>query len=237
MSEIFFSTLGKIIAYGGSSVAIAYAAFTFFGKKWIENLFQKRLEIYKHEHAKEIEHLKYQINSLLNRVTKIHEKEFEVLPAAWNKLHDALEMISWFTSIFQQYPDLDRFSSNELSTFVTDCKLLEFQKNELLKSENKTEYYKEKIFFHNLSEARKIYSEFHKYITRNRIFLSPDLRRNFQKVDGILWESLIKKEIGEEAKDYEMIVQAHRDIRDQVNEIVEKIENLVQDRLRYKEAI
>lgn len=31
-----------------------------------------------------------------------------------------------------------------------------------------------------------------------------------------------------------MIVQAHRDIRDQVNEIVETIENLVQDRLRYK---
>ena len=237
MSEILFSTLGKVIAYGGGSVAIAYVAFMFFGKKWIENLFKKRLEHYKHEHAKEIEHLKYQVNSLLNRVTKIHEKEFEVLPAAWNKLHDALEMISWFTSIFQQYPDLDRYSPNELSAFVTDCKLLDFQKNELLESENKTEFYKEKIFFHNLSEARKIYSELHKYITRNRIFLSPDLRKNFQKVDGILWESLIKKEIGEEAKDLKMIVQAHRDIRDQVNDIVEKIETLVQDRLRYKEAI
>ena len=165
MSEIVFSTLGKIIAYGGGSVAIAYAAFTFFGKKWIEDLFQRRLEQYKHEHSKEIEHLKYQINSLLNRVTKIHEKEFEVLPAAWNKLHDALEMISWFTSILQQYPDLDRFSPNELSAFVTDCNLLDFQKDELLESENKTEYYKEQIFFHNLSEARKIYSEFHKYIT------------------------------------------------------------------------
>jgi hypothetical protein len=236
MSEIFFSTLGKIIAYGGGSVAIAYAAFTFFGKKWIENLFQKKIELYKHEQAKEIEHLKYQINSLLNRVTKIHEKEFEVLPAAWNKLYDALEMSSSFTSTFQQYPDLDRFSPDELSKFVTDCKLHEFQKNELLKSENKTEYYREKIFFHDLSEARKIYSEFHKYITRNRIFLSSDLRMNFQKIDGILSESLLKKEIGEEAKDYKMIVQAHRDIRNQVSEIIETIENLVQDRLRYREA-
>ena len=237
MSEIVFTTLGKIIAYGGGSVAIAYAAFTFFGRKWIENLFQKRLEISKHEHAKEIEQLKYQINTLLNRVTKIHQKEFELLPTAWNKLHDALEMISWFNSVFQQYPDLERFSPNELSTFVSDCKLLDFQKTELLESKNKTEYYKEKIFFHNLSEARKIYSEFHKYITRNRLFLSPDLRMNFQKVDGILWNSLLKKEIGEEAKDFEMIVQAHRDIRDQVAEIVDTIENLVQDRLRYKDAV
>ena len=123
MSEIFFSNLGKIIAYGGGSVAIAYAAFTFFGKKWIENLFKKKIEVYKHEHAKEIERLKYQINSLLNRVTKIHEKEFEVLPAAWNKLYDALEMISSFTSTFQQYPDLDRFSPDELSKFAISYKL------------------------------------------------------------------------------------------------------------------
>ena len=237
MTEIFFETIGKIIVYGGGCVAIAYAAFTIFMKKWIENLFRKRLEAYKHDHNKEIENLKYQINSLLSRVTKIHEKEFEVLPEAWNKLHDAHEIISWFTSVFQQYPDLNKFSLVALENFVRDCKLEDFQKKELLGIDNKTEYYKDQIFWHNLAKAKNIYSEFHKYITRNRIFLSPDLKDNFLKVDGILWGSLIKKEIGEEAKDYDMIVQAHRDIRDQVNTIVESIESLVQDRLRYKEAI
>ncbi len=237
MPENFFEIIGKVITYGGGSVAIAYAVFTFFGKKWIENLFRKRLESYKHDKNKEIENLKYQINSLLSRVTKIHEKEFEVLPDAWGKLHDALEIISWFTSPLQQYPDLNRMSKDQVDHFVSNCELEHFQKNELLETGDKTEYYKDKIFWVNLNKSKKVYSEFHKYITRNRIFLSPDLRENFMKVDGILWESLIKREIGEEAKDHKMIIEAYRDIRDQVSTKIEKIENLVQERLRYDEAI
>lgn len=175
MPEKFFEIIGKVITYGGGSVAIAYAVFTFLGKKWVENLFHKRLESYKYDHKKEIENLKYQINSLLSRVTKIHEKEFEVLPEAWSKLHDALDIISGLTAPFQQYPDLNRLTKIEIDNFVRDCKLQEYQKKELLETDDKTEYYIEKIFWHNLSAARNVYSEFHKYITRNRIFLSPDL--------------------------------------------------------------
>jgi len=237
MTENVFEIIGKVIAYGGSSVAIAYAVFIFLGKKWIENQFHKRLESYKHDKNKEIEKLKYQINLLLSRVTKIHEKEFEVLPEAWSKLHDALEIISWFTSPFQQYPDLNKMSDNEVNYFVNNCQLLDFQKKELLTSEKKTEYYSDKIFWINLAKSQDIYSEFHNFITRNRLFLSPDLRERFMKVDGILWDSLIKKEIGKDAKDSKMAIEAYRDIRKKVTPRVDEIENLVQERLRYNEAM
>src|SRR5207253_1510705 len=49
----------------------------------------KGLERFRHEQAKEIEHLRHEINSLFSRVSKIHEREFEVLPAAWQKLHES----------------------------------------------------------------------------------------------------------------------------------------------------
>lgn len=237
MPENLYEIIGKIIIYGGGSVSIAYGAFTYFGKKWIENVFQRNLENFRHEKNAEIENLKYQINLLLSRVTKIHEKEFIVLPDAWSKLHDALEIITWFTSPFQQYPDLNRMSDTEIKHFVNSCELQDFQKKELLESSDKTEYYMNKIFWVNLNKSKKIYSDFHNFITRNRIFLSPDLRKNFMTVDGILWESLIKREISEGAKDHLMVIEAYRNIRDQVSPKVEEIENLVQKRLRYDEAI
>ena len=236
MPEKPYEIIGKIVAYGGGSVAIAYGVFTFLGKKWLENIFQTRLGGFRHEKNTEIENLKYQINSLLSRVTKIHEKEFEALPEAWSKLHDALEIISWFTSPFQQYPDLNRMSDEEINHVLENCDLQDFQKEELKNKKDKTGYYKEKIFWANLNKSRNIYSEFHKYITRNRIFLSSDLRENFMKVDGILWESLIKREVGEEAKDNKMIIEAYRDIREQVQPIILEIEQQVQERLRYSDA-
>jgi hypothetical protein len=237
MSESVFEIVGKIIVYVGACVAIAYGFFIFLGKKWIENQFQRRLESYKHEKNKEIENLKYQINLLLSRVTKIHDKEFAVLPEAWNKLYDALELISWFTSPFQQYPDFDNLSEDELSYLVNSCPLKEFQKKELLESKKKTQYYSDTIFWINLAKSQDVYSAFHNFITRNRIFLSPDLREKFMEVDGILWDSLLKKEIGKDAKDSKMAIEAYRDIKNRVTPIIADIETLVQKRLRYDEAM
>src|SRR5205085_2601260 len=50
----------------------------FIGKNWIENQFARRLKVYERKQ-----------NALFNRITKIHEKEIEVLPAAWQKLLEA----------------------------------------------------------------------------------------------------------------------------------------------------
>jgi len=36
------------------------------------------------------------MKSLLNRVTKLHQKEFEVVPEAWSKLNDVLSLLGIF---------------------------------------------------------------------------------------------------------------------------------------------
>jgi cell division protein FtsB len=66
--------MGRIVAVGGSSAAIAYGLFCWFGKGWLEQQFNKQLERLKHDQQKEIEQLRHQINSLFSRVSKIHEK-------------------------------------------------------------------------------------------------------------------------------------------------------------------
>jgi len=69
MDKAILEFIGKIVAYGGGAAVIAYYVFLFLGKKWIEAKFADSLEKSRHEHAKEIEHLRFEINSLLTRVT------------------------------------------------------------------------------------------------------------------------------------------------------------------------
>ena len=98
MPKEIFEFIGKLVAYGGGIVVIAYGIFILLGKKWIESIFQKNLEIYKRTQNQELENFKYKINSLFSRVSKIHEKEFEVLPEIWSRLHDAKDIISALVS-------------------------------------------------------------------------------------------------------------------------------------------
>lgn len=75
-----YELIGKIVAYGGGAVAIAYTAFVFFGKKWLDAKFDERLASFRHEQSKEIEQLRFRINAQFNRVSKIHEKEILISP-------------------------------------------------------------------------------------------------------------------------------------------------------------
>ena len=89
MDEIY-TFIGKIVAYGGGATVLAYAIFMFLGKKWIESKFDEKFAAFKHAQEQELERYRHQVNILLSRVTKIHEKEIEILPELWHKLQNAL---------------------------------------------------------------------------------------------------------------------------------------------------
>jgi hypothetical protein len=236
MENTIIIFLGKILVYGGGGAAVAYVLFSFLGKKWIENKFSKSLEAYKHAQTKELEELRYKINAQFNRITKIHEKEFELLPEAWLKMQDALGRISEFTSLYQEFPDLNKMSSVALDEFLDKSKLQDYEKQELKKAPDKLEYYQECIFRYKYVDAHKEFSEFHNFIVRNRIFFSSDLQEKFIKIDDIMWSAIIDRKVGYEAKDHEMWTKAYKQIRDEVEPIKKEIEILVQQRLHFAEA-
>ena len=236
MTEEILKFIGSIVAYGGGGAAVAYGLFLFFGRKWIENKFSQKLEEYKNEQRKELESYKFKINSLFNRITRIHEKEIEVLPEAWSKLQDAKGIISWLVSPLQSYPDFNRMTQAEIRASLKDDLLEEFQIEELIKTEDKNRYYQEKIFWHRLSNAKKTFAEQHNYITKNRIFLSEDLKALFEEASDLLWEALIGKEIGESSKDYKIMHEAYKKLRDNIDDVLGRIEKQVQERLHYYKA-
>ena len=159
-----FKFIGQVVLYGGGSAAIAFLLFSLLGKNLIESWFSKNLKSYE-----------YQINSLFNRVTKIHEKEFEVLPQAWGKLQDALSQVGQIASPLQSYPDFKWMSETEFQEFLETTKLRKHEKEELVAAPDRNKFYQEKIFWHELHDARSRINNLHNFLIYNKIFLSKDL--------------------------------------------------------------
>ena len=228
--------IGKVLAFGGSAAAFAYAIFVWLGKKWLEDRFARRLEDYKHKQNQELERYRYQINALFNRITKIHEKEIEVLPTAWQKLQDALGYVASFTAPLKHYPEFSQWTEQQIKEFLEKSELSDYHKQRLLEAPDKEQYYIDTIFWYELNEARKRLSEFHNYLLYNRIFLSPDLYAEFRAMDELLIGALHDSEVGKESRDYKLITKPYKEIKEKADPISERIERLIQERLHHEEA-
>ena len=116
----------------GGGVAIAYKAFQRFGERWLDARFGERLEKLKHEQQKEIESIRQQVQWHFSRVSKVHEKEFEILPRAWFLLHRAYGRAGDLVSRLKQVPDFLNMSDPVLEEFVAASQLSENDKQRLL---------------------------------------------------------------------------------------------------------
>lgn len=187
---------------------IVSALFVFLGKNWIENRFARRLEAYKREQNQELEHYKYQINALFNRITKIHEMEIEVLPAAWQKLQEAHGHLERLIQPFRIEREFSQMNEEQLKEWQNE--------------------------YNEISEH---FREFHNYLHYNSIFLSPDLYAEFKEVDELFKAALKKSRIAKQGLNArEFTLEVYEDIYKKAEPIKERIRELVQKRLRYKDA-
>lgn len=179
--DYFLKIVGQIVLFGGGATAIAFGLLKFFGKKLLDYHFSEKLEEFKTEQSQKLQQFQYIIDSKFNRVSKVHDKEFKILPEAWVKLQEAHQQLVVIAHPFQSWPDLNRYSKNELENFLEGSELKDFQKTELRNASDKLEYYQEKVFWLRLHKARNKFNEFRKYLKFNKIFLRSDLYEIFQK--------------------------------------------------------
>lgn len=230
----------SILGVGGVAAIVAYWVFTWLGKNWLENRFAERLESLKHAQEREMEKYRYEINALFNRITKIQDKEFDVLPTAWQKLQEALGYVARLTSPMQFYPDFGIMPDIEFDEWLAKSKLTDAHKHNLsmLHPRERNDLYIRIIFGYDLRETREKVLEFHNYLVHNKIFLSLDLFKKFSEVDALLSEAISKRELGERARDINMLADSYKVlVQDEaLINIIAEIESLVQKRLHYQEA-
>lgn len=194
-------TITAILALlGGAGVVVlavvsaTYGLFKFFSEKWLTSKFDERLEAYKHRQQKELEELRFKISGLLDRTTKLYQREFEVLPDAWSKLVLAVGNVQGLVAAFQQYPDLNRMSSDQLAEFIDKSNLRDWQKEELRKADNKTDYHQMAIRWVRFWEVRDIYREYFIYQRKNGIFIRPEIKGQFMAISDLTHKALLEYE-------------------------------------------
>ena len=233
-----FDVFGQLITYGGGSVAIAYLFFKFLGQTWIEQKFAERLEFAKHELSKEIEKQKLQIDALLNRVNKLHEKEFEILPEIWKLLNEAHNRIQSVGIRFDSHPDFNNMDIKELENFIEHSEL-NFnarEKDLMLNSKDKTDLYSKIIKNRALRFANISYVEFHNYLTKNKIFIRSALKSDLIEIDEIMWNLWTASYINESFKDKKIndpvsVFNKYKENDEPIKKLMHDIEGKIHSRL------
>jgi hypothetical protein len=176
--------------------------------------------------------LKHEINSLFSRVSKVHEKEFEVLPEAWSLLQQAHGKVFKACSGMRRYRDLTRMSDLEFEDFVTNCPLADYEKSELRGATDRHKYYRDKIVWVEIREAREACAKLNNYLALNSIFMGEALREPFKQINLSLGRLVISQEIGNQGFP-EMFKENAKELND-ISGMFETVEKAVQKRLALK---
>jgi hypothetical protein len=226
-----------LIAVGGTGAAVAYGIFRWLGKSWLDQHFRRQLEELRHEQRKEIEQVRHEINSTFSRVSKIHEKEFEVLPHAWELLHKCHGSTFHIASPFKQTPDLDRMPEPQFNEFLSACRLPDYEKTELREAGPgaRNQKYFESIFWVELTAASRTRTDLNNYLAVNSIFMTEDLRQRFSRINLALAEVLVDVEVTHERPNGEISMKMSKKVAE-ISTMFGEIESAVQKRLRYEEA-
>jgi hypothetical protein len=235
MDDILKVVGAFVLASGGLS-AVVYGAFKLFAQKWLESKFSEKLASYKHEQDKEIERLRFKINTMLDRAVKFHQHEFEVIPEAWALLNDAYWATSAFISPYQQYPDLNKMTPTHLEEFVSSSILQDWEKDEILNETDKTESYIKRIFWHTLQNTTKTARDFNIYIVKNGIFLQPEIHQPFKDLNDLIWKAINGIESNQKYKVYPLDFTSRDKFLQEGPQHLENLEQLIQTRLWSTEA-
>lgn len=229
--EQILGFIGRVVAYGGGSAAVAYLLFQTLGRSWLENRFASQLEALRHQQALELQRLRVEIDALLSGALKLQEQEFSVLPEAWEKLDETHGLVAWLVSPMQQYADVDRMTGPQLEEFLGTTSFLETQKQDIRVSRSKGKTYQDILFWHRLAKVKASHGDLQRYIARKGIFLPADIKSDLSSIADKLWEALISKEVGHEAKDWKMQREGWTKIKNEIEPLYKKIEATIQARL------
>ncbi|NEJ26155.1 hypothetical protein GR247_40210 [Rhizobium leguminosarum] len=224
----FIATFGLTLA---AVVAAAWAAFQWFGQKWIENKFAKGLEEYKAGQAQELEKLKHKINSAFDRITRLHNREFEVLPDLWGKLVEAKQWANAYTSPMQSYARVEYLGDDALRQFLDGTSFAEWQKREIMEARNKQDQYIKTYNRYRYADVLGKLREFDLSFSKNGIFLQSELKDTMRKMLNIIHHALVEHNVNEEENVRPRIRDASKTFEKEGETLFLRIEKAVSDRL------
>ncbi|MBK0012086.1 hypothetical protein [Stenotrophomonas sp. S41] len=227
------------LAAGGGLSLIVYQIFKKLAEGWLDEKFKSRLQDLAHAQNKEIERLRNELTKSFDRATKLHQREFEVLPMVWDEVHEAFWTTETFVSPLQLHPDLNRMQHEQLQAFLEKCELDEWQKDAIRLTSDKTTQFRTYDFWHQLHHAKRARHSALNKISRHAIFLDQTMKDDLLAILGRIHGALIEHETNHESP---MIPRSERIddditwVRKQGRQEMDNIEARIRRRLWSTEA-
>lgn len=202
----------------------------------IKITFAQQIEVMKHEHQKELEELRTKSQSTFSRISKVHEKEFEILPTTWFKLHEANGLAFNVAGGRLRYSaDVEGMSDILLEEFLESTKFSDFQKKQIRETSNRQQCYTEIRDGLELDEAREQARQFSNYVVQHRIFMSEELKTLFTEFAGELTLGIALFASGRHHRDGKTEEEGRRKILE-LEKRIPDVEKVVKARLQSEEA-
>ena len=188
----FFEWIGKATAFTTPVVLAALWFGRTYIDKWLTNRFQGQLDALKHVQAQEIERLRAKIAGMLDRATKLHHHEFEVLPMVWDKLTTMMGSASVAVANFKSYADVGGMSAEELELILDQTKFAEYEKAEL----RQLHRHERETRFISLTDrdrlrtAFKDRADYHNAIIKHAIFIEPSILEKMKELSHLIVDAL-----------------------------------------------
>ncbi|MET4240733.1 hypothetical protein [Bradyrhizobium sp. RT10b] len=230
--EVLLKAAGVVVVAGGGAAALIFGPLRYLADKWLTSKFNQRFEQFKHAQQVELENLRFKINSLFDRTTKLHQREFEVVPAAWALLVECKNQVTALIAGFQQYPNLDRMTAPQLDEFLEGSFLAKWQRDELKASAKKTDYYMDAVFYHRYDQARAACREAHVYVLKNGIFMPSDMKAKFDKMSDLVWKVLVEHQINHSDKPVPRLKEARDALSNEAEALMKTLEEAIHGGLR-----
>ena len=209
----------------------AFIAFAFGTlSAWVTYRYQRIRDDRLWEHEKE--KLRDEINQDLRKHREIIVRS-EILPTIWRNLLDALGTLRVITAFYREYPDLNHINDDALAEFLKNSRLSDTHKKQLLQSPERNEFYQKTIFWYELDDAQKKFSEFHNHLLYNKIYLNTNLFEKLSEIDKSLSQLLNQAQLAHRHPSVytENIFQSTAEFNKKAEVLLSEIEKEIQQNL------
>lgn len=198
--------------------------------------FAKRQKAFEHEQAKELQRIKARLDTVIQGSLKLQEREFKVIPEAWEKIGNAYGLSCWLCSPMQSYTSLQYMSEGHLEEFLSKQEMLwETQREQIrnASASNRDKVWQELDTRMRYAKTHDALADADRFLKANSIFLPDELRDDFNKLVHVIWEALISFDVGNHpsSKDYKMIGEAWDKLKKEGEPLHTDIEKSVRKRL------
>jgi hypothetical protein len=155
----------------------------------------RELEQFKAEQSRELESVKEQLNHLGDRGRRSNEMEFLAIKTVWENFVKAWLSANTCVSAMIPIPDFDRMPEEEIKKLAVSKGFGDRDQETLLNSDDKQTQYVRLVEWQNVNAARKDIYQARLTLREQRIFMPPELTKQFSDVIERMSSVQIEREV------------------------------------------